>query len=211
MTNNKVESVKSHFAKSSTPVQAKLQDKLQFQRILKSRTQQADKKNLKEEIEKNEPGFAVLKENANAIVYPDQKKNSEQELDEYTTLPNGVINSDAPRHSNPEKTMTFGAPLEVNSTLQELLLAGNPTSKSESHVSFPDKLWPVSELIATQNGKGSVALQINAPAYDVKRMETHMDSLRKRLSVLGHDIESISIGSEDDAMAAVLHGQKGRE
>jgi hypothetical protein len=209
MTNHKIEPVKNHFTQTHAPAQAKFQDKLQFQRILKSRSQQADKKNLEEETRKSDA--EIIEPKAVAITYLDQKKDTKQQLEEYPEVSTALISNSAPQPSSLEKVVTFGAPLEVNSTLQELLLANNPTSKSESHVSFPDKLWPVNELIATQNGKGSVALQINAPAYDLKRMETHLDSLRKRLSVLGHDIESISVGSEDDAMAAVLHGQKGHE
>lgn len=93
--------------------------------------------------------------------------------------------------------MTYVTSIDMSDTVKELWLNSQPGDTTEIHVRFGDHFWPVTELSALRQNSGQFTVQLTAPAYDVRRVETYADQLRKRLASAGIAVESLSITESD--------------
>jgi hypothetical protein len=85
---------------------------------------------------------------------------------------------------------------ELSASLKEFMMTGASPDDAKIHVSFSDRLSPISEMTAQQSINGQIALRLTVQSNDVKRMETQLDQLRRRLIGTGLDVDDITLTAD---------------
>ncbi len=92
---------------------------------------------------------------------------------------------------------------ELSESLKEYMLTNSSQNDGKIHLSFSDRLSPVSEMMAQHNANGKITLRLTAQSYEGKRIESQIDQLRRRLLTSGLDIDDITLTTDGEVRAAV--------